>query len=451
MTTEKTNVVIVGAGIMGMSTALWMLESGKYSVTMLDKCDTLPAPDAATPCLTWQKVLRLSDYIDPLYSALALDARTFWRKPEWEGTYHESGIVALSTKEDGGGMKFITNAYDNCLNLGLNVKRLPDAAAIRSALDPSSSLPLGDFGGRQGYANAIGGWAEAGRALEVGLKRVKKLGGVIRAGAEAIALIKDGNDVKGVETKSGERFLGDLVVVAAGAWTPQFFAYSGVSARLPPIVATGQSIAMLQLTPEEVKKYANVPVVLNFDNGWYIFPPSPQGLLKMSIHGAGYINPINGVSVPRTKLTPGAEDGAIPKVMLTDLRESLAEVYPELAKKDYVDTRICWYCDSITGDWLIDYHPDYNNLFVISGDSGHAFKFAVIIGREILKIIERQPSDFAVLWSFDPPKEMVEPADEKGDVATELTEVTHTGADVRGGMRKLLVEHELVKPEDLKA
>lgn len=31
-----------------MSTALWMLETGKYSITILDKSDVLPAPDAAS-------------------------------------------------------------------------------------------------------------------------------------------------------------------------------------------------------------------------------------------------------------------------------------------------------------------------------------------------------------------------------------------------------------------
>jgi hypothetical protein len=28
------------------------------------------------------------------------------------------------------------------------------------------------------------------------------------------------------------------------------------------------------------------------------------------------------------------------------------------------------YCDTVTGDWLIDYHPDFDNLVVASGDSG---------------------------------------------------------------------------------
>lgn len=76
--TEKTNVVIVGAGklyitavgkkkkamcsqcltgIFGMSSALWMLETGKYSVTILDKSEVLPAPDAASTgesCLVYE-------------------------------------------------------------------------------------------------------------------------------------------------------------------------------------------------------------------------------------------------------------------------------------------------------------------------------------------------------------------------------------------------------------
>lgn len=69
----------------------------------------------------------------------------------------------------------------------------------------------------------------------------------------------------------------------------------------------------------------------------------------MAIHGAGVTNSIDvhggsisKVSVPRTKLTPGAEDGAIPKVMLKQLRDELATTYPELTKKEFIGTRLCW-------------------------------------------------------------------------------------------------------------
>jgi sarcosine oxidase/L-pipecolate oxidase len=136
--------------------------------------------------------------------------------------------------------------------------------------------------------------------------------------------------------------------------------------------------------------------VFNIDSGFYIFPPNPSGLVKCAIHGAGYLNPTptqsssaSSVSVPRTKLTPGAEDGMIPLYMIGKLREGLAEIYPEMMKFDFTSTRLCWcvfrwkkailstadmmvirYMDTITGDWLIDYHPDFDNLVLATGGSG---------------------------------------------------------------------------------
>ncbi|OCF61004.1 sarcosine oxidase [Kwoniella mangroviensis CBS 10435] len=453
MSQSKTDVVIVGCGIYGMSTALWMLQSGKYNVTMLDKCGILPAPDAASTDLN--KIVRTADYADASYAELGLDAvENFWRKPEWEGTYHESGVIALAAETEKEGLEFVSSAYQNCKNLGINVTLLNNSKDIKSKFDPE--IRTGDFGGRQGYLNPIGGWAEAGRALEVGLKRVRQLGGHVRSGAEVTGLIKDGRNVKGVTLKSGEDVRGDLVVIAAGAWTPALCALPGVSARLPDVVATGQSVAVIQLTPEEAKQYASVPVVFNLDDGWYIFPPNPEGLVKMAIHGAGVLNPqSNGVSIPRTKLTAGAEDGAIPLSSLKGLRDGLRQVYPELAKKDYLTTRLCWYCDTVTGDWLIDYHPDFDNLVIASGDSGHGFKFTPNIGREILKVIEKNPSpQYAEKWSFGYTAKAIKEEGSKAavmDVSKEEAEMAKAGADVRAGKRKVLKESDLVKPHDLKA
>ncbi|OCF32932.1 sarcosine oxidase [Kwoniella heveanensis BCC8398] len=450
---KKTHVVIVGAGIFGMSTALWMLRDGKYNVTVLDKCGILPAPDAASTDLN--KIVRAGDYADPALAKLCLDAIDLWRLPEWKGTYHETGVFALSTSDEKDGLAFVDAAYKNCRDYGLDAQLVDGPNAIKSRYP--SSVPTGSFGGRQGYFNPIGGWAEAGRAVDVGLKMVRQLGGTIRAGAEVTGLVKEGKEIKGVVLKSGEEVKSDLVVVAAGAWTPSLFASPGVASRFPDVIATGQSVGTIQLTPEEVETYSKIPVVFNLDDGWYCFPPNPDGLVKMAIHGAGVINPqpsTNGVSVPRTKLTPGAEDGAIPLEMLKRLRKGMAEVYPELAKKDFVTTRLCWYCDTVTGDWLIDYHPDYTNLVLATGGSGHAFKFAPVIGREILRVVERDPNpSYGERWAFYFDEKVVaaEGKEAAGDVSREGGETSKAGADVRAGMRKVLREEDLLKPQDLKA
>jgi hypothetical protein len=64
-----------------------MYKRGEYSITILEKSYVVPAPDAASTDIN--KVIRSGDYADPAIAALNVDAVNEWRKPEWEGTYHE--------------------------------------------------------------------------------------------------------------------------------------------------------------------------------------------------------------------------------------------------------------------------------------------------------------------------------------------------------------------------
>ena len=64
---------------------------------------------------------------------------------------------------------------------------------------------------------------------------------------------------------------------------------------------------------------------------------------------------------------------------------------------------------------------------------GHAFKYAPIIGREILKVVQRNPSpEYAKRWSF-------------------YYGGADTGADVRVGEVKVLKVEDLARAEDLRA
>lgn len=418
-----------------MSTGLWMLKDSpdKYNVTILEKCETVPAPDAASTDIN--KIIRAGDYADPHLAKLAVDAVEHWRKPEWKGCYHESGVVCLSG-DDPSGRAFVDASYANCDAMGLKPRYVRTPAEIKACWP--EGLETGAFAGRSGYHNVIGGWGEAARSVEVGLERIKSLGGTVRGGAEVIAINRTGRKITGVTLKSGEVVPADLVVVAAGAWTPALLQSPGIDIRMPAseVVATGQVVAMVKLEGEELALHNKAPVVFNLDNGYYIFPPTKEGIVKMAIHGAGYTHCTaqtkdeRKVSLPRTKLTPGAESGALPVEAIRKMRQHLADHYPRLARKPFVDTRMCWYCDTKTGDWLIDYHPDYDNLVLATGGSGHAFKFAPNIGREVKAIIEGSASpEFKERFAFTPGVDK--------------------GADVRNGVRKELVLDELAKPTDL--
>jgi glycine/D-amino acid oxidase-like deaminating enzyme len=118
------------------------------------------------------------------------------------------------------------------------------ASIVPSAKTSDTTPCLGEFNNKTAYLNPHSGWAEAGRAVAVGLRRIThEFGGIVRSGCEVRGLIEDeGKDgkkvVKGVQLTTGEKVTGDIVIIATGAWTPALFAQDGMG-QLPQIVATG--------------------------------------------------------------------------------------------------------------------------------------------------------------------------------------------------------------------
>ncbi|KAG7527689.1 hypothetical protein FFLO_06676 [Filobasidium floriforme] len=420
-------------------------------------------------------------------ATLNIDAIEMWKKPEWKGTFHESGVIVSST-EGHPSCGYVDSSYDNVKQLDPGVRRLegkgfhsayPDCLASSSG-STSSLVPdrlahlaqrvthsrkshLADFPRRRGYVNPTSGWGEATRACEVVLEDIKRMGCKLVPGKEVTGMTFIEHEstrggkrtVNGVKFSDGSEMKADLVVIAAGAWTPALFAQP-MMGGLPAVVAAGQCVAKIQLTPEEAEEYRDIPVTLDLTTGFYCFPPNPDGIMKLAIHADGYVNTSNppdpkstnegsaqssGISAPRTILTPGAADGFIPKRQVQILRHELSKVFPRLAEeKDFVATRLCWYTDTPDSNWLIDWHPEMDGLLLATAGCGHAFKFLPNIGREILARIEGTLSpEFAHKWRFE--GRAFADRDPSSD------------ADIRGGGagRKKLVPEELAERRDLRA
>jgi glycine/D-amino acid oxidase-like deaminating enzyme len=45
-----------------------------------------------------------------------------------------------------------------------------------------------------------------------------------------------------------------------------------------------------------------------------------------------------------------------------------------------VEARVCQYENTSNGDFLIDRHPDFENLWIVGGGSGHGFKHGPAVG-----------------------------------------------------------------------
>ena len=113
--------------------------------------------------------------------------------------------------------------------------------------------------------------------------------------------------------------------------------------------------------------------------GWYGFPANDEDVLKVGHHGAGSAwDPTSGRDLP---------DGEELR-----FREMLQANFPALAGADLVEGRVCLYCDSVDGDFWIDHHAEREGLFVAAGGSGHAFKFAPLLGELAADaLLDRRP------------------------------------------------------------
>ncbi|CCF39797.1 hypothetical protein CH063_10535, partial [Colletotrichum higginsianum] len=90
MPPKSAPVLIVGAGVFGLSLAHELAANRGYtSVTILDRF-LPPVPDGSSVDVS--RIIR-TEYADPLYSSLATDALQGWRTSEvYSPHYHESGF-----------------------------------------------------------------------------------------------------------------------------------------------------------------------------------------------------------------------------------------------------------------------------------------------------------------------------------------------------------------------
>ncbi|KAJ7818206.1 FAD dependent oxidoreductase, partial [Mycena olivaceomarginata] len=378
--------------------ALALLKRGWTDVTVIDRATTLPAPDGASNDLN--RIVRTS-YSDPFYSQLCDAIRAWKTRDEWHDAYHESGVLVLGPPDSSADYRH--KAYLHDLEMGLRVVPLDTQAALCEAFPPQ--VHLGSFWNHTGYLNRDSGWANAGQGVSILMNQVTALNGKIVAGKNVVELIREGQDLKttGVRCSDGTVFEGlDLVVIATGSWTGSAFPDVPTGKIFQ---ATGQCVAMVQLTPEEADAYRESPVVLDFEKGYYIFPPNEQNIVKMAVHTTGYTQSLGAqkISTPRT-ITSDPETGLlIPKVNVKELRDGLRAVYPTLAEKPFVATRMCWYNDSFDGDWVIGYHPkSEKSLMFATAGSGHAYKFLPVIGRLVADAIEDKLSpDLVAKFAVD--------------------------------------------------
>jgi sarcosine oxidase/L-pipecolate oxidase len=298
---------------------------------------------------------------------------------------------------------------------------------------------LPGFSGDFGYVNWRSGWADAEatmrwlRAKVEATDRVSFLTGTV----QRLLFNTSASTVSGVEYIPHKDILlnddqaileahADLIILATGAWTPSLLNVQGHAKT------TAQTLAYIPLTNAQAERFSKTPVQINMSTGYFMMPPPPPDqaiafpdqperrrlFLKFARHEHGWANPSTiknpephfssnstiETSIPRRSISEKEAKHTIPRDAYIGLEGFLRTILPdspELALSTD-QTRLCHYTETPTGDFIFAYHPRYNkSLFIATGGSGHAFKFAPVLGESGVQCMEgRYPVGFEKKWAW---------------------------------------------------
>jgi glycine/D-amino acid oxidase-like deaminating enzyme len=372
-TSARQSIVIVGGGVFGITAALELHARG-WQVTVLDQ-GRVPHPHAASTDIS--KVIRMDYGADEIYTAMGEASIEGWLRwnAEWDAPlFHQDGFLMMTRDPEMQPGSFERASFEFLTQRGHALRRVC-AAELREA-HPAWNASIY----RDGYLNPTGGWAESGRVVARLAALASSRGVAIHEGAAFASWIEKGTRIAGVRDAAGREWRADRVLVAAGAWTPFLLPHLRAVMK-----TTGQPVVHLQPRTADEFRPPVFPVWAAdiCRTGWYGFPANADGIVKVANHGPGRVI---------------EEPGQLREVTVAEIdrfMDFLREIFPVLADAPIIATRQCWYCDTFDGHFWIDRDAERPGLIVAAGDSGHAFKFAPVLGALIADVVEAKPNRWA--------------------------------------------------------
>lgn len=297
-------------------------------------------------------------YSDSLYTNLMTSAF-----PLWEALCEKTGRDLLV--KCGG----ITFAPDGHPELEATVAALSSARVshvVMPAKDAMKHFPAFRFSDDEIVAfHADAGFLRSGEIVETQVALACDAGAEIRSGVEVVDVHQSDRGVV-VQTACGDVSIYDKVIVAGGAYLPGLFPEMGL-----PLCVTRQQITYVGLdaTMKAVCSPERMPVWIDAATYWYGFP----------IDGR-----VDGIKVarhhPGLEVDPVEDDRAV-KGIDDDAAVRMAEKRIGGATGSVVHSEVCLYTNTPNEDFIFDTATAMNNVLIVSGCSGHGFKFTVLLGK----------------------------------------------------------------------
>jgi glycine/D-amino acid oxidase-like deaminating enzyme len=180
--------------------------------------------------------------------------------------------------------------------------------------------------------------------------------------------------LKSLSTASGKQIFAQEFVFACGPWLPKMF-----PALLGELIhVTRQEVFFFGVPEGDASGRfgpERMPAWIDFRDLVYGLPNLDNRGFKLAIDAHG------------PKFDPDSDDRVSSIAGLAAARAYLAARLPELANAPVTETRVCQYENTSNGDFLIDRHPAFENVWLVGGGSGHGFKHGPAVGEHVTALI----------------------------------------------------------------
>lgn len=369
MTTEETfDVAVVGAGVFGAWTALQLSRRGAEVVLV----DAYGPGNSRASSGGESRMIRMGYGPDEIYTRMAQRSLVLWQELfDHDGPasissrlFQPTGILWLAREND----PYCEATLETLARTTLRFERLNRVELVRRypQLEPGS-VTWGIFEPDSGVLMARKAvTATVAEARASGVTYMEAAALTPAAGAARDSRINS------VEIVGGRSIFAKEFIFACGPWLPKIF---------PTLLAE-----LIHVTKQEVfffgvpagdDRFApeRMPAWIDFTDLVYGIPNLDNRGLKIAIDAHG------------PQFDPDSGQRIVSPEGLAAARAYLAGRIPVLADAPVIETRVCQYENTSSGDFLIDRHPAYENVWLVGGGSGHGFKHGPAIGELVAALI----------------------------------------------------------------
>jgi monomeric sarcosine oxidase len=353
-------IVIVGAGIVGLSTAYALLAKGMRNVTVLEQA---AVGHERSTSHGFSRLLRFEYGPDAFYSNLVRLSLERWKGLERLSRrilYTPTGLLVLG------------NQNDNFTQLGYQVAQQLELPAERLSED-HCSMRFPQFDTRPYNLliyNREAGILHASSCLQTLRELILDFGGEIYESCRVTQLTND-NQLRPIRLRlsSGTEIPADRVVLATGPWVHRLLADLCV-----PVRVTRQYLLYFSGLSTSLFGAGAFPAFICQDLYGFPIHQGCNGWIKAASHKFG---------------TPIDPDEVAPpdQAVVASISQRLRELLPALSRTELARIDSCMYDVTPDEDFILDRLPYDPRVIFATGLTGHGFKFGVLLGELLSSMV----------------------------------------------------------------